>query len=78
MPKSSAPRPAGKLTYEQAVEELESIISMLEGGQRPLDEAMLLYERAQTLVKRCTEMLDKAELKVKQLSEGQLSDFEEN
>jgi len=42
-----------------------------------LDESMALYERGQALVKRCAKILDKAELKVKQLSGETLTDFEE-
>jgi exodeoxyribonuclease VII small subunit len=76
MPKSSAPKPVQNLNYEEAFAELETILAVLEGEQRPLDEAMSLYERGQALVKRCGELLDKAELKVRQLSEGQLADFE--
>jgi exodeoxyribonuclease VII small subunit len=76
MPKSSAPKPVENLTYEEAFAELETILAALEAEQRPLEEAMSLYERGQALVKRCGELLDKAELKVRQLSEGQLADFE--
>jgi len=76
MPKSSALKPVQNLTYEQAFAELETILAVLEGEQRPLDEAMSLYERGQALVARCGALLDKAELRVRQLSEGQLTDFE--
>ncbi len=78
MPKSSAPKPVEGLTYEAAFAELESIVAALEGEQRPLEEAMSLYERGQALVKRCAELLDHAELKVKQLSGNELTDFEES
>jgi len=77
MPKSSAPKPAEDLTYEQALAELEAIVSALEGEQNPLDEAMKLFERGQALVKRCGELLEAAELKVKQLSGDDLVPFED-
>ncbi len=77
MPKSSAPKSVESLSYEQAFAELESIVAALENEQRSLDESMALYERGQTLVKRCAKILDKAELKVKQLSGDTLTDFEE-
>jgi exodeoxyribonuclease VII small subunit len=38
---------------------------------------MKLYERGQALVKRCAVILDKAELKVKQLTGDTLADLEE-
>ena len=77
MPKNE-PKAIEKLTYEQAYAELEAIVTALESGERPLDETMTLFERGQALVKRCGELLDQAELKVKQLSGEALTDFPEN
>ena len=79
MPKSKpvSPKPVDKLTYEAAFAELQTIIEALEGEQSSLDEATSLYERGQLLAKRCGELLDQAELKVKQLSGSDLSAFEE-
>lgn len=68
--------PVEELNYEKALEELETIVASLESGEHPLDEALALFERGQALYLRCTELLDKAELKVKQLTEeGELKDF---
>jgi exodeoxyribonuclease VII small subunit len=77
MPKTSAPKPVDGLTYEAAFAELQAVVAALEGEPRALDEAMSLFERGQALVKRCTELLDQAELKVKQLSGDELTDFQE-
>jgi len=77
MPKSSPAKSVESLSYEQALKELESIVAALENEQRSLDESMALYERGQALVKHCAKILDKAELKVKQLSGNALNDFEE-
>ncbi len=77
MPKSSSPKPVDQLTYEAALAELESIVAALENEQRSLDESMSLYERGQALLKRCTELLDQAELKVTQLSGSDLVDLKE-
>ncbi len=69
--------PVEELNYEQALKELENIVTGLESGEHPLDEALALFERGQALFQRCTELLDKAELKVQQLTEeGELKDFE--
>ena len=76
MSKTTSPKPVEELTYEEAFAELESIIQALEGEQSPLEEAMTLFERGQALVRHCGELLDGAELKVRELSGGQLSDFE--
>ena len=76
MPRTSSPKPVEDLTYEQAFAELETIVDALEGEQRPLEEAMSLFERGQALVKRCSELLDGAELKVRKLSGDTLVEFE--
>ncbi len=77
MAKSTAPRPAEELTYENALAELKEIVIALEAETASLDQAMSLFERGQALVKRCTQLLEKAELKVKRLSRSELVDFEE-
>jgi exodeoxyribonuclease VII small subunit len=76
MAKPSSPKPVEELTYEEAFAELETIVNTLEGEQNPLEDAMSLFERGQTLVKRCSELLDGAELKVRKLSGDELTDFE--
>jgi len=77
MPKKSSTKPLDKLTYESAFAELESIVTALENEQSSLDESMSLYERGQALVKHCNELLDKAELKVRQLTDNELTDSTE-
>jgi exodeoxyribonuclease VII small subunit len=71
-------KPVEELTYEEAFAELETIVNTLEGdaAQNLLEDAMALFERGQALVKRCSELLDGAELKVRQLSGTELSEFE--
>ena len=67
-----------ELTYEQAYAELEAVVAALESGEQPLETALTFFECGQLLTKRCTELLDKAELKVRQLSGETLESFEEN
>jgi exodeoxyribonuclease VII small subunit len=62
--------------YEQALGELERIVAALESEERPLEEALALYERGQALARYCAGLLDKAELKVQQLSGEDLEDFQ--
>ena len=61
-------KPLLDLTYEQAFGELESIVEAMEGEQKPLDESMELFERGQALAKHCTDLLDNAELRIKELN----------
>ncbi len=78
MAKTSTPKSAETLTYEAAFAELQEIVAALEAEPKSLDEAMSLFERGQLLVKRCTQLLDGAELKVKKLSGEDLTDLEED
>lgn len=64
-----------EMNYEQAFRAIEAVVAALETEKQSLDEAMLLFERGQALVRRCMGLLDKAELKVRQLSGDELEDF---
>ena len=74
---AKTPKPVEALSYEEAMAELETIVDALEEGNQKLEEAMALFERGQALMKRCAELLEKAELKVQQLSGETLSPFAE-
>jgi exodeoxyribonuclease VII small subunit len=67
--------PIEELTYEQAFRELEAVVTALETEKQSLDESMQLFERGQALARRCMDLLDKAELKVRLLSGNELADF---
>ena len=56
------------LTFEEALRELDLLVERLEGEELPLEEAIALFERGQTLLTRCQEQLAAAELKVQQLT----------
>jgi len=69
------PAPIEDLSYEQAVTELEEVVAALESNQHTLEESITLFERGQALAAHCTTLLEKAELKVQQLQQGELSPF---
>lgn len=56
--------PISELSFEQAMKELDSVVSQLENGDVPLDASIALYERGAALKKRCEEELKRAEEKV--------------
>lgn len=56
-----------KLSYEQAFGELEMVVERLGTGDLPLEEALALFEKGQALAARCSELLEQAELKLRQL-----------
>jgi len=57
--------------FEQALARLEEIVRALDGGEAPLDESLALFEEGVSLVKLCSEKLDKAEQTVKILVRGE-------
>ena len=61
------------LSYEQAFAELEKIVRSLENEQFALDDTMAQFERGQLLVKRCSDLLEKADLRLQVLGEGSLT-----
>ncbi len=71
MPRAPAPAPAAP-TYEQALAELEQLISAMEAGQMPLDRLLESYRRGAELLALCREKLQAVEEQVKVLEEGQL------
>lgn len=58
-----------KLDFETAFTALEENVSQLENEELALDEALALYERGQLLARHCADLLEAAELKMRQLSE---------
>jgi exodeoxyribonuclease VII small subunit len=80
MPKSSTKKTEKNvedLTYEEALSELEQVVSALENEQSQLEDAIRLFERGQALAARCGVLLEAAELKVKQVVGEDVMDFEE-
>ena len=70
---SETPKPVSELSYEQAFNELESIVALLESEQQTLEETMRLFERGQLLAQFCGALLDNAELKIKELTDSRIS-----
>ncbi len=57
-------------TFEQRLKRLDEIVSRMERGDVPLEEALSLFEEGTALVGSCSKLLDEAELKVLQLTKG--------
>ena len=53
-----------KLTFEDAIENLEKIVSELEAGNLSLDDSVKKFEDGMKLSKNCQKMLENAEKKV--------------
>ena len=52
------------LTFEDALQELESIVHNLEDGQTTLEDSLARYERGIGLLKRCYGQLRQAEQRI--------------
>ncbi|MBQ3230181.1 MAG: exodeoxyribonuclease VII small subunit [Clostridia bacterium] len=67
-----------EMSFEQALSRLEQIVKALEGGNVPLEDLIKLFDEGTSLVKLCTEKLDKAEEKVRllQMKDGVLTEEE--
>lgn len=59
-----------KMSFEQALEELEKIVGGLEGGNVPLDQSITQYERGEALRAHCQKLLSAAEAKVEKIKLG--------
>jgi exodeoxyribonuclease VII small subunit len=58
----------GKLPFERAIEELETIVKRLEEGRVPLEESVAIYERGEALKRRCEDLLRQAEARVEKIT----------
>ncbi|MBC7258197.1 MAG: exodeoxyribonuclease VII small subunit [Chloroflexi bacterium] len=56
------------LSFEEAFRELEDLVERMETGNLPLEETIRLFERGSLLARHCQNLLDKAELKLQQLT----------
>ncbi len=67
-----------KATFEENITRLEQIIDSLEKGEAPLDECLSLFEDGVKISKECMTMLDRAEQKIKLLTETEGGNFSES
>jgi exodeoxyribonuclease VII small subunit len=57
-----------RLSFEKAIDELETIVKRLEEGKVPLEESVAIYERGEALKRRCEELLKQAEARVDKIT----------
>ncbi|MFM6991379.1 MAG: exodeoxyribonuclease VII small subunit [Rhodoferax sp.] len=76
MPKASnspsAPSGALPAQYEQAMQELETLVQRMESGDLPLDQLLASYERGAALLQMCRDKLQAVENQIKVLDNGVL------
>lgn len=57
-----------QMSFEQALSELENIVSKLESGQAPLQESIAIYERGEALKRHCEGLLKTAEARIEKIT----------
>lgn len=66
-----------KYTFEEGMEKLEKLVTELETGTLPLDEAFKAYHEASELYKSLSEMLDQGEAKILEIMNAGHKDITE-
>ena len=56
--------PLEKMTFEDAMKELENLVDALDKGDVSLDEAIAAYDRGSQLKDHCQKQLNEAKMKV--------------
>ncbi len=59
------------VSFEQAIEQLEKIVALLESGDVPLEKAIDLYQEGMRLSRLCGQKLEQVEKKIEMLVEGE-------
>ena len=70
MSKTTNPTSDDKLTFEEAMAELDKLVSSMEDGELSLDDSLKAFERGVMLTRKCQEALSQAELRVKTLTDA--------
>ena len=60
--------PKKKQTFENAMQRLEEIVSLLEKNEAPLDDSLKLFEEGVSLITFCNDTLEQAKLRVEKLT----------
>lgn len=58
-----------RISFEEALKKLESIVSKLEEGSVTLEESVSLYEEGIKLSKHCSDILESAELRIEKVNQ---------
>ena len=60
-------QPVDQMSFEDAMKELEGVVSQLERGDVPLDQSITLYERGEKLRAACQKRLDAAQARIEKI-----------
>ena len=60
-------KPVTEMTFEEAMAELEKVVTQLERGDVALNESIEIYERGEALKKHCEALLSAAENRIEKI-----------
>lgn len=63
-----------KLSFEQAINDLNGIVENIESGQTPLQASLEQYEKGMELIKHCRSILTAAEKRIEEITDSNNSD----
>ena len=63
-----------KMSFENAIKELTSIVGKIEQGQVPLQDSLEQYEKGMALIKHCRMILQKAEKRIDKITDEKNTD----
>ena len=68
---------SSEMKFEEAIQRLSEIVRSLENSDVTLDDSIALFEEGMKLSKQCTEILEKAEQKVRFLQQSEINNENE-
>ena len=68
MAKNEKKNDIAKMSFEEAIKQLTSIVGKIEKGAIPLQDSLTQYERGMALIKHCRGILEKAEKRIEKIS----------
>ena len=61
-------KPVDKMSFEEALAELETIVRQLEAGDVELEKSIAIYERGEALKSHCEGLLKQAEARIEKIT----------
>ena len=77
MPDKKKINDISKLSFEEAIKELGSIVGKIEQGEIPLQDSLTQYERGMSLIQHCQAILKKAEKRIEKISQPEAKSQQE-
>ncbi len=77
MPDKKKKDDISKLSFEEAIKELGSIVGKIEQGEIPLQDSLAQYERGMSLIQHCQAILKKAEKRIEKISQPEAKSQQE-